>query len=885
MKHLHYTLPVLIVLFCVGCHKSTPEPTETVRLIPIRGVPPVLMSSGEADNLLAETPPHRLDDKGHPDQWRAKDQHVTFNKKQVDLPHGPAKALTAHIEAPVAGDGFVSRSITPVEPNTRYALSGWVRSSKPGVGYLQLKTYKTVDGRSKETSRNSTPASDTTWRRLERKVNVGDVDSLIVLCRWRADKRTVGATVEFADVRLVKDPLPTSDATATDTSGDLLPGIVATLDPERDRNIIDTTTLDGQTMLRVQSPGSTAPGMLAHRLKLNPKKFYRLTVEARGPGQLAFTWKVPTPRANKLGDNWQGSPVSFSTHPSDRWETYTAVVPPTSGGAAELIVSSRLYTVRGRCLIRRVHLQAIDQPNPSQPIEPPARDWTRVTRLPLSEGWLLRGEVYMPLDGALDSRHYSNFIYEFGDGLAGQSVYYNYKSSDALHLVLGEHPGFNYVTMRGGAYSRMFAKATYDTPGGTLLWEFTKTPVSTSPRGGWRPNQRVFHVEAQHARFDQPIKARRISFFNTTGGVVAEVGFNRVETIDRPEGNLVRYSLVNNPAKLPEPESIFDVQSIRGTLDKRHPSQRGTTMTMASGNATDPVTLKADHPAHFVAEPTQADTGLSKVTLEANVSAERWPVELSVTVNDPLNPRRHVHYAGLRLAAPGPVRLVMDFPDQVVLKGRRVWITLNADDDCTLVGPEGGAPAVGLGTVSVDQARPSALAWRKTIMLALYMRNSEPRSWMKYKHGRSRREVYEIHQKRNRGGEPLAELFDTIDVAHELAPDDDTVRQVRQWCLGGTIDIGTAPPVPEPPTGVPAWAHYNKLALDYSAQLCRKWMARLVETGEFGGRINDDSCLYQQLVDFPMYQDDDFVPELKRRARAFLTLAESKSLKEGINFR
>ncbi len=143
----------------------------------------------------AELPPllnPKLNDfaGGLPKGWQG-------DRKLVDLKalEGGGVEMKALVESDLQGAFFQNFKSFP--GNTRIRLAGYVKSSKRGAGFLQLKLYK--DG--KETGRfNSKPSSDKGGI-LAVELDTGNADAIAVYCRMFL-AGNVGETVIFKDLEL-----------------------------------------------------------------------------------------------------------------------------------------------------------------------------------------------------------------------------------------------------------------------------------------------------------------------------------------------------------------------------------------------------------------------------------------------------------------------------------------------------------------------------------------------------------------------------------------------------------------------------------------------------------------------------------------------------------
>jgi len=281
-----------------------------------------------------------------------------------------------------------------------------------------------------------------------------------------------------------------------------------------------------------------------------------------------------------------------------------------------------------------------------------------------------------------------------------------------------------------------------------------------------------------------------------------------------------------------------------------------------------------------MAEPVAQDTGLAAIGLRAKVEGAEGPVQFKVTVYDPLNPRRDLASVPLTVPNGRDLSLYLDVPDQVLLKGSRVWVALWFDADVTLSGLQAGPPLLHPHHASPEQARPEALAWRKLVMRTLFGPMSEPRPWGYYKK-QSREEFYKVSAYAGQ----CAELFMTIDQCTAIDPTDDLTRQYREWVyLRHLVELSEVEPPPRPPAGVPDWAWYPRLAWLEIRRMADWWMTeRLVPTGEVGVGVQDDTDFYQQFADLPYFERGGVAAKVIDACERLAELADKENLRDGLN--
>lgn len=489
------------------------------------------------------------------------------------------------------------------------------------------------------------------------------------------------------------------------------------------------------------------------------------------------------------------------------------------------------------------------------------RVWV-IQKVPVADCRVVRGFVGAPVDGSVHSWDYSGRVAEY-PARASDGVQYRFLGNDGVHLTLADARGFDLVVLRGGARTRMYA-------GTTGLVE----PTNRSPLHVFGGGEAV-----QIARFPRRVQAQRVSFFGTTHGALAEVGFYRISRGPPPAGPVVAFQPGEEIA-LPQPCSAYAPENLLLALQERYlePERQVRALLAGTGNP-GPLRLPAHRAIHFVTPAFLQETGLAAISMAAVLADVSAPVRLQLVVQDPLNPRRDISWVEWE-AEPGRLDLVLDIPDQVVLPGHPVWVTLRASREVSLTGPGGRAPAFRLHFVPVERARPEAVAWRKFLLKTLFSVLSEPRPWGSY--GRQSREEFFASS-------PYAaqcpELFLTLDQCHSLAPQDDLVRQYREWVyLRHLPSLSPVSPPPPPPEGVPAWAWYPRLAWLEARRIAQWWLdERLVDTGELGGRVGDDTDWFQQFVDLPFFEDGGTAAQLREAAARLAELADRENLREGIN--
>ncbi|MDQ3441039.1 MAG: hypothetical protein M3478_11895 [Planctomycetota bacterium] len=205
----------------------------------------------------------------------------------------------------------------------------------------------------------------------------------------------------------------------------------------------------------------------------------------------------------------------------------------------------------------------------------------------------VRGWIGAPIDGSTKSGSWDGKMWEYPIPDAGQGVRYNYLDGDGLHLTFADVRGFNAVVVRGGIKAKLLGDVQqYDDPAsGQLIHVF---PGGASSSRAW---------------FGEPVKTKKVSFFEVNDGLIADTSFFRLR---------------------------------RGLGDLKATVEPLATTAFAE------------------------ETCIAAVGVNADIDA---PMTFTISVMDPLNPRLELHGADYTVTERGPVRIVCDFADQVIPAG------------------------------------------------------------------------------------------------------------------------------------------------------------------------------------------------------------------------
>lgn len=598
-------------------------------------------------------------------------------------------------------------------------------------------------------------------------------------------------------------------------------------------------TFDGGTLME---PVSLKPSPTAcQQLALKPNSLYRL--EAMVKGRLVMSAEVGEGASQQVSRvrSWRRAEpsslgITFETDSSGKAQVKLSL--PETKEPAEAEISN--LTLRSE--------RAYASVGPYIPLDTNASGPLVVRKLLFKDCRAMRGFVGSPTDGTENSWGWDGGFTEHNRHDCGQGVGYFYRANDGLHLRLEDANGFNAVIVRGGVRADVYRDCpSYDSPdGGTLIGRMP---------GKTRGTSRLW--------FDQPVRSDKVSLWNVADGYVADISFLRVQ----------------KDAKLPRPQvwAISGKAAVADLPDMAHRfTDAGPVWKIAPGAAGGEFRVPAGKFVHLVSEPLAKEMPLSAIGLTFAIDA---PTKFSARIQDPIDPRRELCGADFELALGGPVKFVLDHPDQILPAGSRIWLSLQFDAASALrdVGVE-------LYTVPREQAAPEAFAYRKYLLRGLYSAMSEARPWGWY----SMESATKFLASDSPYAGPVREILCALDHCRYIGLPDDDIRQYHEWMWRNVwTKEGKMPPFEtkfDLSPGAPKWACLARQAWLQCRKVPTWWLDnRLVTTGEFGGVVGDDSDMYQNYADFPMLEDGPFVARLKDAAMRLQTLAEQETMTNGVN--
>ncbi len=633
--------------------------------------------------------------------------------------------------------------------------------------------------------------------------------------------------------------LPNADFRATDDAGN--PAGWSFGEGQRER--VSLIEDQGRQALRWEVPGSYAT--ISRSVQLEPNALYRLEGRARGDAGVYLR-----ARTRKSADQEGTDAYSVNTEPSDDYRYWSVNFPTGEEGSALIILGNTEGHGAGTVYLADlaiVRQASAETSGPAIALTPGETQW--ITDIAVTDCRALRGFVGAPVDGRLDSVAWNGSTWEYGARTAGAGVYYDFANGDGLHVRLADDRGVDAVQIRGGARVKLYCDATsYYEPGdGQLLWD-------------WMAN-----ANSSRALFGQRVMSDYFSFFDLADGAISDAYFFRLgEHTELPQPTVL------NAGQTVEPGDLADFAAQFGTEPGPFRQLAATEMAVRLQTA-------EDGWVHFVTEPVAEDTGLLAVGLRLPMPNAPTGMPIEVAVMDPHNPAQRVMNVQCAAEGPGELRVVLDHLDQVVPAGRRVWVALRTGVETVM-----NTPQVELYYAPRERALAEALQYRLWIVKTMFAALSEPRPWGSL---RSRDTDLDEWAQDAYAGVKVVELLREIAFAKELGPEDPIVQQYDQWVWQNAGLPEFEPTIEEVP-GAPEWAVVLRQAWLEAREVPKWWLEhRLVPTGEFGGRVGDDSDMYQNYAMFPMISDDPVARLCVQGAAALAELAEATTMEEGLNRR
>ena len=601
--------------------------------------------------------------------------------------------------------------------------------------------------------------------------------------------------------------------------------------------------------VRMQTPGRYST--MQQGLQLQPHAFYRLEATVKGNTSIYVRART-SKRRGESSDAY-----SVWTQPSEEFMKYVVYFPTGETGDALIIIGSTESSRQGTALLRNlavVREVQYESAGPRIELRETDAEPTIVEKLLVEDCRALRGFIASPVDGRLDSPRWDAGVWEYNQRGAGAGVGYDYNNNDGLHIILADDNGVDALLVRGGAKAVLYGDGTrYDDP--------ADAPQLAALSG---------IAQMERVAFPARVSSHKFSFFGVENGLLADITFLRIH---RESGHL---AALGKPISWIATSAIDVPEELTTALEQQFGDTEQMVVKIDSEGTAGTITVESKSVVHFVSAPLDVEMPLAAIALKAQVESSGSVSPFTVVIHDPINPNVELMRTDFVLLDSKRMQCVLDFPDQVLPTGTRLWLSLSFLGGATL-----RDVVVTLYHVPRERAVPEALAYRKLQMRGLFSALSEARPW-----GRWRRSM-DMEQWLDQVGNYapyLRELVTAIETCKSLSDTDNLVRQYDEWFYRSHKRLTPFEPEIDSVPDAPEWAVVTRQAWLTARAVPEWWLDhRLVPTGEFGGRVGDDSDMYQNFLDFPMMEDGEFAQKLKDAARDLMSLADQTTLEQGLN--
>lgn len=609
-----------------------------------------------------------------------------------------------------------------------------------------------------------------------------------------------------------------------------------------------TKTSDG---VSIQTPGRYST--MQQGINLQPHAFYRLEAEVKGNTSIYVRARTSKRRGER------SDAYSAWTEPGEDFEKYVVFFPTGEAGDAVIIIGSTessrpgIALLRNLAVVREIQYESI---GPRIELREIDAEPTVVEKVLVEDCRALRGFIASPVDGRLDSPRWDAGVWEYNQRGAGAGVGYDYSNNDGLHITLADDNGIDAMLVRGGAEAVIYGDgARYDDPANAS---------QLAALSGMAQIERV--------AFPSRVSSRKFSFFEVENGLLADITFLRIHRESE------RLDKSGDPVSWTASSEIDVPAELTTALGKKFYDPNPVMIQLSSEDKSGIIIAEPKRAIHLASAPVDVETPLTAVALEVRVESQGSVSPFTVIVHDPINPLVELMRTDFVLLDSERMQCVLDFPDQVLPAGTRLWISLSFLGGATL-----RDVTVTAYRVPREHAVLEALAYRKLQMRGLFSALSEARPWRRWSRS------LDIDQWLERVGDYapyLRELVTAIDTCRSLSNTDDLVRQYDEWFHRTHRRLTPFEPEIDSIPDAPEWAIVARQAWLTARAVPEWWLEnRLAPTGEFGGRVGDDSDMYQNFLDFPMLEDGKFAQKLKQAARDLMILADKTTMEQGLNRR
>jgi hypothetical protein len=593
----------------------------------------------------------------------------------------------------------------------------------------------------------------------------------------------------------------------------------------------------------------TAPTHVQQDVRMRPGQSYKMSFEARAGGDALVRMRAP--QADPKADQRMDLPVVRS-------DGYVAYVKRFAAGpeGKGLMVIGVDDVGAGGTWIRDLRVSADIAPATSGSAIPViAGDQPLVvTKLRVIDARIERAFCGSAVDGSVKSGQWDGNYWEYNQPYGGAGVDYAYFANNGYHIAFADALGFQAVVVRGGVQAKLYRDvAAFDDPkSGSLVYEFP----------GQSQDSRAFLKETA--------ATGRVSFFDVGDGRLADCSFFRVH-----------HGL--GALEASASDAVASAEGAPSDLVRKHLKERfgdADRASFAVGGGAAKLDVPGQRWVHVLSQPLAEETALAAIGIDLAFAAPAPGLQLTVRVQDPLNPRLELHGADYEIAGNGRARIVCDFPDQIVPKGAQLWVSLRSERPVTLA-----SARVERYTVARAQAQAEALAYRTFLLRSFYSVMSEARPWNQWWKPEDEAAFVSSEKGYSRW---VKEIVETVEQCKAIDPSDDLTRQYDQWIHQNILR--RAKQMPPYPTrfdaipGVPEWASLAHQAWMQAREVPKWWLDhRMVPTGEIGGVVGDDTDMFGNYAPFPFFERDGVGGQVLRAGALLAETAEKNNLELGWN--
>lgn len=504
------------------------------------------------------------------------------------------------------------------------------------------------------------------------------------------------------------------------------------------------------------------------------------------------------------------------------------------------------------------------------------------------------GFAHAPVDGRPDSWGYNGVVneYDHSQGYrAGhwQNVTYEFVRNPGVHVTLPADGSFNYLYIRGGFEGSIYRDVdALEGPGNGV--RVAEIPIGSHGEG----NDFDFVLATGRLALAEPVSARRITFFRRNN-LLGDVSFLHVGTASVP--------VAPPGAKVYHVgETLSDVSGLGldfvrlpAAADEQHPSNferrfprkadRNCVDLVATGAGRE-MRLEPGQAVHLFTPELPFGTPIGAVRFDLVLRGVPAGNLVHLSVQDPVTGNQELIRIDVRMNVSGRIAALLDFPDVLVPRGGRFWITLASESAGTL---DAGS-SIHIVPAPEETARAEHLAYRLFLLKGYFQVLSEARPWTGRRMSVRWLQDYDGSEWEIQRLRPqLMDLFRTVEHLGEVAPDHPiAARQYYDWLTRrerGRIDEGMVEPVPSI-EGVPRWAVLLDRTVKEVVSIPDWWLThRMAPDGELGGFLGDDTDNLQWWVPSALLDSEGFRPRAEDAFRRIAGLVLRHNLRDGINLR